>query len=149
MLFREENFVDAYADALPLIKEHHKEISKYDLALDPDVEKYEKLSEFGIYQVYTVRSDEGEELLGYAGFFVSSMAHFKSHKQAVCDLIYLKPELRKQGAGSAFINYIIKVFKTKDVDVVFFNVPDKLDWSRTLKDLSFTIHDHMYSRRLT
>ena len=147
--FREEPFEQSYPDAIPLLDQHHQEISKFpELELDPDVAKYIKLSKIGMYQTFTVRTHEGA-LIGYAAFFVSQMMHFRHNTQAVCDLIYLSPEYRKQGVGREFISFIISVFQAKKVDVMMINVPDKMDWSPLLKGLSFTIHDHMYSRRLS
>jgi len=145
MEFKEEAFSQIYAEATPLLEQHHKEISKYDFDLDPDLETYKKLSELRIYQSFTVR-DEGE-LVGYAGFFVSPKLHFKSVLQAINDVIYIQPALRGNGIGKHFISYIDDAMKFKGVDVTFYNVPAKNDWSIILKDKGYELHDYLYSRR--
>ncbi len=148
MVFQEEGFEDACKDMLPFISAHHTEISKYtDLELAPDMEKYKTIAEHGLYSVFTVRSDEGE-LLGYAGFFMSPMLHFKNSHQAVCDLIYVRPEYRRSGIGNDFVSFIDDMLREKGISAVFYNVPAKMDWSELLVKKGYELHDRMYSRRI-
>ncbi len=146
MIFQEEAFKDIQLDVAPLLNDHHKEISKHDFDLDPDFEMYLKISEIGLYKVYTVRDDEGE-LVGYSGFFLSPMKHFKTHMAATCDVLYIIPALRGNGIGKHFLTFIDSKL-SEIASVIFHFVPAKNDWSIILKDKGYTLHDYMYSRRV-
>jgi len=149
MHFGEESFEKAWGAALPFITAHHEEVSLYtSFKLDPDVEKYRLLSDMGIYKAFTMRTSAKSELVGYAGFFMSPMLHFKNNNQAVNDLIYVRPEYRKQGHGKAFIDYINKALKELGADIVYYNIPARMDWSKMLKERGFAINDFVYSRRI-
>jgi GNAT superfamily N-acetyltransferase len=147
MRFQEESFEKCWGDVLPFLMAHHEEISKHnDFQLDPDVEKYRLLSDMGMYKVFTAKDKGiGGELIGYAGFFVSPMIHFKNNSQAVCDLIYVRPEHRRSGVGTKLIEFIGE--KLKHVDVIYYNIPAKMDWSGLLIKKGYELHDRMYSRR--
>ena len=147
MIFQEEDFLSAYQDAKPLLQEHHEEISKYvDLVLDVDEEKYQRLDELGLYKVFTIRKEDGG-LVGYAGFFVNPMLHFKNYTQAHNDLIYVKKEYRGNGVGRSFMRFIDEVLQHFGVSVTFYAVPAKNNWGMLLKDMGYSLHDYMFSRR--
>ena len=99
---REAVSSDLIAEALPLLQEHHDEVMKRSEKVSIDRAKYLMMERAGVIRCYVVRK-EGE-LVGYANFFILAHPHYRDIKQALCDVLYLKPKYRG-GGGVKFIRW--------------------------------------------
>lgn len=91
-----------------LMARHWDEIAlwKADFAMLPDYEHYLALERVGRTALYTARAADGR-LVGYAGFIISAMGHYKHKRIAACDIIYLAEECRQGlAAGARYLRFI-------------------------------------------
>jgi len=146
MIFQLEKFSNFFDEALPLFKNHHKEVGDYfpDIYFNPDVESYIKLDEADKLRVYTVR--KSDKLIGYAIHHIFNHLHFSNSKQAVQDAIFIAKEHR--GFGKEFINWIDEQLKSEGVDAVYHYVSVNHDYSNTLCSLGYKKVESTYLRRL-
>ena len=87
-VFARESFDYVYAEAMPLLQRHYKEIAHYqDIPLEPDLERYRAMENIGALRIYTVRVGATGALVGYASFFVSKNPHYSSSLQAAQDVL--------------------------------------------------------------
>jgi hypothetical protein len=92
--FQRERLTDSlWAEALPLLFAHWKEVAHYpDLELTPDRDAYAQLEARGLVRVFTARRDG--LLIGYALFIVTPNLHYKQVLQANQDVVYIQPDQR-------------------------------------------------------
>jgi GNAT superfamily N-acetyltransferase len=101
-----------------LLYEHWKEIAHYkDIALEVDWPLYEDFERSGKFRLFTVRM--GNEVVGYAAYFVNHNPHYKSSYQAVQDVLYLAPAYRKAAIGRHLIAYADAMLRGEGVQVTY------------------------------
>lgn len=132
---QEELFKDVYEEAKPLLEAHWVELALHQdvRPLDADEERYRQLNDLGVLRIITIRRDT--KLIGYASFLINTGLHYKTWKNAVCDIYYLDPSLRKEGLGLKFFQEILKWLKAYEVKSIV--VQDKLHKSH--KDFFLTM----------
>jgi GNAT superfamily N-acetyltransferase len=96
-----ENYAQMVPDLAPLLEAHWHELAlfKDEIALAPDWEAYAKADELGNIRAYGVREDG--QLIGYAVFQVLERHAHYAHRWAVNDILWIAPEHRNLGVGSA------------------------------------------------
>lgn len=101
-----EEYASFIEEMKPLLSEHWRELALFqeDIPLEPDYEFYEKAHNMGLIRTYTVRVDG--RLLGYAMFRVLYHSHYKSHRWADCDIIWVHPEHRNAGVGNGLFEFL-------------------------------------------
>lgn len=87
----------------PMLFEHWKELAVYkDIPLAPDFDFYRDAARRGRIMIYTAREHDGT-LIGYSIFAVHpSHPHYTGIAWAANDIIWLRPDYRRQGIGGAF-----------------------------------------------
>lgn len=134
-------------EMMPILERHYVEISaNLDIALEPDFEKYIAIENAGTLRCYTAR--DGEDLVGYAVFFVTRNFHYSSSLQAVQDVIYLEKSKRGVGFGKGFIDWCDSQLRDEGVQVVYHHVKQKHNFGPMLESLSYKLVDLIYARRL-
>lgn len=119
--FQRERFADVYPQAERLLRMHYDEIAVHkDIQLEPFHEAYQAMEDAGMMVIFTAR--ENGELVGYAAFIVSKMLHYKSHVQAVQDVLYIHPGLRGRTVGFRFIKYIDDQLTADGVSLIVHHV---------------------------
>lgn len=105
-VYARESYAEVINDILPLLPEHHAELALYKdtVALDPDLDFYRAASGAGALRIYTGRFDG--KLIAYAIYLVRHHPHYKSHRWAVCDLVWVRPEHRNAGVGNGLYDMI-------------------------------------------
>lgn len=148
MKFKRENIKDVSLDIEEIIDSHFEEVSPFqDILPNPDVSFYCALEDRGFLRTYAARNDLGA-LCGYCVFFVQVHPHFKS-KQALCDLLYLKPEHRSRSVGSEFVKFIeSSLMAEKDIDVIFFSSTSKKPIGKIFERLGYQQTDVRYAKRV-
>ena len=141
-----EKWKDVSKEIMALSSEHYEEIAHYkDIALEPDEERYNQIEEGGMLRVFTLRNID-KKLIGYALFFVNKNLHYKSSKQAVQDVIFIRKENR--GRGGRFIAWCDEQLKAEKVQVVYHHVKTKHDFGVLLERQGYECVDKIYGKRL-
>jgi GNAT superfamily N-acetyltransferase len=119
--FQRENLENFLDDARPLLERHWAEIAEYgDIALDPDVDRYQTLENAGCLRIYTLRLDH--RLIGYAVFLLSAHLHYKSSTHAYGDVLFIDPEHRRGLLATRLIEYTETELRKDGVQVVHHHV---------------------------
>lgn len=89
---------DLLEEAMPLLREHWKEVALYqsDVPLSVDAGFYKSLASKGSVLCLTVRVQG--RLMGYAVFFITSHPHYQELQVFRNDVIYLHPQYRGKTA---------------------------------------------------
>lgn len=145
--FQNETVKEVWDEILPLLQNHHNEVSEYaDIPVVPNEEFYLQMCATGKFIVFTVRL-ETSQLVGYAAFFVNHNSHHRdSPLQALQDLIYIMPEHR--GHGVQFIKWCDEKLKDIGVEVVSHHVKTMHDWSKVLIAQGYAHTENVFSKRL-
>lgn len=131
----------------PLLKEHYEEISSHhDIALKPDIDKYNLLEEGGLIVCFTARKES--ILIGYAIYIVSKNLHYSDSMQALQDVLFIRATERKGGVGAGLIKHADKELKKLGVQVVYQHVKVAHDFGPLLERLGYTFVERVFSKRL-
>ncbi len=132
-----------------LLEAHWREVDRdlEDIELEPDFDAWFTLDRAGLLASYTVRR-EGE-LVGYALFLVHRHLHFKSHKFASCDSIYVARGERAGGGGMQLLRYIVRDLTERGVAKILMHVPIAHDFGPALKLLGFKATETLYELRVS
>ena len=130
----------------PLISEHHTEIEKNEEEVNVDWLAYQVLQENNLFYFYTARAKG--ELLGYLGYIVTHNLHYRNHKYALCDLIYVSPQYRGKFLA-------VKLLKHAEVELSKLGVRDICqpvrvdhDFGPILKRQGYKIEEYNYGKRI-
>jgi ribosomal protein S18 acetylase RimI-like enzyme len=98
-----ETFETAYADIAPLLDAHWEELAlfKDDIPLDVDWPAYRSAYERGFIRAYGVRIGHNRRMIGYAVFQTLERHSHYAHRWAVNDVLWIAPEHRNLGVGTA------------------------------------------------
>ena len=142
VVFQREPAQDCFAEAIPLLIEHGRELNYFrHFKLDPEFSKYEHLETTGLIRAYTARLDK--TLIGYAVFFFSPHLHFRSETFAYCDILYIRPEHR--GFGHRFTRWCNDRLREDNASVILYHVNKKFDFGSMLKRQGFEHTDDVYT----
>ncbi len=144
--FQEESFSDVIKDIKPLLEKHWEEIAlnKDKINLNPDYEKYEELSDMGLIRIFTARDEA--ELVGYFAVTVTPNLHYKDHKYAINDVIYLEQNLRGLGVGKRLISFAEDGLKEAGVSVLVVNTKVHQPFDILMEKLDYTLQERVYSK---
>ena len=147
IVFQQERLTDCLEEARPLLEAHWREIAHYqDIALDPEWTRYELLEQAGNLRIFTFR--ESKILRGYAVFVVNTNMHYRQSLQAVQDILWLDPALRKQMLGARFIQWCDEALQRDFVQVVYQHVKLSYDFGPTLQRLGYEPIEMVWGKRL-
>lgn len=104
--FARETYAQMIEDVKPMLAEHWRELALYqdDIPLDPDYEFYERAEAIGLIRAYTARKVGA--LIGYAVYLVRFHPHYRGHRWASADIVWMHPDYRRFGAGNALFDFI-------------------------------------------
>lgn len=147
MTFQKEELTpDLFAELLPLLNAHYKEIAHHqDIPFDPNLAGYKALSDEGALRIFTARADD-RELIGYSVYFLRNNLHYQSSLQAVQDILYVRPDSR--GIGARLIKWCDTQLKRDGVQVVYQHVKAAHNFGPMLERFGYELVDLIYSRRL-
>jgi len=118
MTLQRERAHDLWPEILPLLHEHKEEISAYpDIALNPNIERYNEVEELGKLRCYTARLNGA--LVGYAIFFVDFNLHYSDSLQANQDVLFVMKSHRHSRIGLGLIRYSEAQLQAEGVQVVY------------------------------
>lgn len=136
-----------WTEIWPLLHDHWQEIGLWrDIPPDPDTQAYEAMETAGMLRVFTVRAEGW--LIGYAAYVVRTHLHYRGSKQAVQDVIYLKPEHRRGRLGLRLIRHADAELAREGVQAVFHHVKVAHDFGPVLERIGYEQVEKVYTRRL-
>jgi GNAT superfamily N-acetyltransferase len=146
--YQQEFFGKVKLEIETLITKHWEEIAlnKDYIKLNPDWEAYQQLEDNGILKIFTVRSDS--ILIGYFVLLVRNHIHYKDHKFAANDILFLSSEYRKGRVGAGLISFVEKCLKDDGVSVLIVNTKCHKPFDNLLEYLGFTHIEKIYSKLL-
>lgn len=121
--FSVETVDEMIEEARPLFARQWEEFAGYfPFTPDPDENLYRELNKLGVMIIYVVRTLEGR-MIGFASFMVRrSHLYYKTHGFALCDLLYLLPDYRRAGIGSAFMDFLERDLKARGAELIHVDV---------------------------
>ena len=144
---REPYSANLVGEMMPLFEKHYREIAAFkDIALAPDLAKYELLGAIGGLRIFTARM--GDKLMGYEIVFVGPNLHYRASLQAQQDILFLDPSMRKGLTGYKFIAWCDDQLKAEGVEVIMQHVKMAHDFTPILERLGYQKHDIVMARRL-
>jgi len=143
-------FSSVLADEIgPLLQAHYLEVAHYgDIPLNVDWGKYQRAADMGVLRIFTIR--HGQQLQGYACFFVTTNPHYSTSLQAAMDVLYLDPTLRGKLIGIRFIKWCDEQLKAEGVQVTVHHLKHRedLNYGPMLGRLGYEIMDEIWVKRL-
>lgn len=136
--YQTEKMIPCIGEIQTLIHGHWEEIAghKDKIDLDPDWEKYRVMEEAGMVAMATVRDDG--RMVGYSIFFVVPLMHYKKHRAASNDVVYLHPDYRKGFVGIRLLKYSHEMIKKLGgVHRIIWHLKPKSDWSAILERMGY------------
>lgn len=107
-----------WPEIMPLLIEHKDEIAHYqDIALDPDVDAYNKCEEIGILRCYTARLNG--ELIGYSINFLKHNMHYKQSLQGLQDVLFVAKVHRHGRVGVKLIRFKEEQLQAEGTQVTY------------------------------
>jgi GNAT superfamily N-acetyltransferase len=145
MIYQLESLYNVKEEIKPLLEKHWEEIAlnKDAIKLNPDWEAYAKMDAAGQVRIFTAR-DNGE-LVGYFVVFVSTSLHYKDHKFANNDIIFLKKEYRKGLLGAKLIKFAVSHLKDENVSLLNINTKVHQPFDGLMERLGFNLIERVYS----
>jgi GNAT superfamily N-acetyltransferase len=146
--YQQEFFVNIKEEIKSLIVKHWEEIAlnKEVIKLNPDWDAYALLEDNGCLKIFTARSDG--ILVGYFVVIVRTHIHYKDHKFAGNDVLFLQEEYRKGRVGLKLINFAENCLKDDDVSVLVINTKCHKPFDGLLEYLGYTHIENIYSKLL-
>ena len=145
MDFKRELIYDFLDDLLLLADQHKAEVSNVARPLSPRWDRYAALEQSGHLVCFTVRSEK--DFAGYACFFIDADIHHETQVNAICDLLYFKPEYRNGFAFKRFIRFIEAELKPL-ADRISFNIKIKKDFRPLLYPLGYVDDEVIVTKSL-
>ena len=122
--YRRERSHDLWAEIMPLLHEHKEEIANHaDIALAPDVARYNEVEDIGKLRCYTARM--AGVLVGYAIFFLDYNLHYSGSLQANQDVLFVSKTHRHGRVGIGLIWFTERELKAEGCQLVYHHLKTK------------------------
>lgn len=146
ILFQEEKLDDILEEIKPILDVHWEEIAlnRDKIKLNPDYDKYRELNNNGMVKIFTARDDG--KMVGYFVVTINHHLHYKDHKFAINDIIYLKKELRALGIGKTLIQFVEGKLAEDGVSVLTINTKIHQPFDGLMENLGYSCIERIYSK---
>jgi GNAT superfamily N-acetyltransferase len=146
--FHKEGYTsELQKEVMPLLEKHWEEIAHdKTIPLDIDWVKYAAMWKSGAMTICTARDDT--KLVGYSVFFTHTHMHYKGHKFALQDILFVDPESRNSRIGIQLIKFSEEILKLNGVHVVLHHMKVAHDFSPIMERLGYDFMEKIYSKRL-
>jgi len=138
-----------WPELLPLARDHWREVRwDGDTEANLDCPRYEAAEAAGNFRVLTARLADGT-LIGYAGFWICTSTQQRGRLEASQDCLYVRPESRDGGLGSALIRAADRMLADHGVAIVYHHVrTGARDFGPVLRRLGYEAIETTYARSL-
>ena len=146
MLFQIEKVQDIKDEVQPLLEMHWEQIAlnRDKIKLNPDWDEAQKLCETGRLKIFTSRKDG--KLVGYFAVIVGTSLHYKDHKFANCDVIYVHPDHRTGMTGYKLIKNAESYLKKSGVSVININTKVHTPFDKLMVKMGYNLIERLYSK---
>lgn len=143
-----ENYKDIIGDIQPLLKEHWAEVANYqdEIPLDPNFSKY--LAAEANDALVIVAAREDGRLIGYSVFFTFKHPHYDSCLVASNDVLFVRSDKRKTGAGLRLIRKSESILADVGVRRITWHCKPKNDFRALLERMGYQIEETIMGRLL-
>lgn len=143
MKFRVDSYIKRLPDMMRFYHAHNEEVAvnHSGFPLDLDFEQYIKFAEQG--RLHVVTAWEGDELVGYQQFIISTFLHYKSTVIAVSDLSYLAPAYRRGMNGYNLLKFAVESLP-KSINAVTLCCKTSKDFGKLIERLGFSLDEKIY-----
>jgi len=130
----------------PLLKKHWEMVAlnQGKIKLNPDWKEYSRLDNAGILRIFTARIDGN--LVGYCVLLVSQSIHYKDHKFASNDVVFVLPEYRSGATGYKLIKYAEDHCRENDVSLMMINTKVHIPFDSLMIGMGFDLIERIYSK---
>lgn len=142
--FQLESFRALQPEIHNILVDNHAETGVYDLPFNPDYERYFYLESIGDMLFFTAR--KGEEVAGFAIFFLDSEIQQKDVRSATQSVNFVRKEHR--GIGLAFMRHCDQTLKHQGINSVWRQASAKLDIGKVYERMGYTRIETSYLKRL-
>lgn len=146
MIIQHESLTSVKEDLKPLLQKHWEMVAlnQGKIKLNPDWKEYARLDAAGILRIFTAREDD--KLVGYCVLLVSQSIHYKDHKFASNDVVFVLPEYRSGATGYKLIKYAEDHCKTDDVSLMMINTKVHIPFDSLMIGMGFDLIERIYSK---
>lgn len=146
--YRRECLLTTKDDCLPLIQAHWDEVAlnKDSIKLNPDWDEYSRLDKNGSLRVYTAR--DMSKLVGYFVLIVNRSLHYKDHKFAVNDILFLDKDYRQGSTALRLLKFAERLLKDEGVSLVMVNTKVHQPFDPLMERLGYNLIERIYSKNL-
>ena len=146
MIIQHESLTSVKEDIKPLLEKHWEMVAlnQGKIRLNPDWKEYARLDAAGILRIFTARQ-EGK-LVGYCVLLVSQSIHYKDHKFASNDVVFVLPEYRSGATGYKLIKYAEDHSKADDVSLMMINTKVHIPFDSLMIGMGFDLIERIYSK---
>lgn len=134
-----------YDEAAPLFRAHWEEVGTFRdaIELNPDIEAVRALEARGMWPSWTARDAAGA-LCGYVCTLVSPHLHYKPHRMAYVDLIYVTPAHRRGTVAQRLIRAMEQ--ELPPVSKIIFHVKTDHDFGRLLERMGYVLTEKNFEK---
>jgi|KBSMisStaDraftv2_1062788.scaffolds.fasta_scaffold63971_3 GNAT superfamily N-acetyltransferase len=100
----------------------------------------------GKLALFTAR--EGNQLQGFAMYVLIKHLHHASTHWAMCDILAVNPDVRRQGIATAMVEHALSKFKHMGIDYVVHGYRTVYGVTPLFPKLGFTCIEHAYMKAL-
>jgi len=135
-------------DIKPLLHKHWElvALNQGTIKLNPSWEEYARLDAAGILRIFTARDDG--ELVGYFVMMVSQSVHYKDHKFATNDVLFVLPDSRAGATGYKLIKFAEDHCRENDVSLLMINTKVHIPFDSLMVGMGFDLIERIYSKFL-
>lgn len=146
--FQVESFSKVRPEVNELILAHWEEIAlnKDTVPLDPDWDTYYKADAGGVLHLVTAR--DGEKLVGYSVYIVTTNLHYRSLTVADTDIFYLSPSYRKGMCGVRLIKFSEESLKGRGVNKIITKAKLHNQVGSLLEKIGYTPIETVYAKSI-
>ena len=132
----------------PLLEAHVRELTTHPhiMVLDPDWERYEAMEQAGV--LLGLFAYVGNELVGYSVNVVVPHMHYRGLTYCQNDVLYLRPDYRDIGCGTALIRATEEAAKVRGARFIVWHAKPSTPLDKLLPRLGYGVQDVIHGREV-
>ena len=148
MIYQRECLSSVKEDMKPLLEKHWEAVAlnQGKIKLNPDWERYAELDASNVLRIFTARKDG--KLVGYCVVLVSTSLHYKDHKFAINDVVFVLPEYRSGATGYHLIKTVEDHCLEDGVSLLNINTKVHVPFDNLMIGMGLDLIERVYSKYL-
>lgn len=138
-------FVDKMFD---MFEQHRIELSKYkDMVLNPDMDTYMGMQRQN--QLLVITANDGDEVVGYAVFFLLKNPHYSDFLYAHQDIFYVTPHRRASRIAIRLNKFCEEELAKRNIDVIVHHAKLTNNFGRFMESQGYNCIEKIYAKRIS